>query len=259
VNSLQAALLGFIQGVTEFLPISSSGHLVLLQRLLGLDVAEGIAFDVLLHVATLIAVVAVFWRDILRLFSDRRGELGLLILGTIPAAIVGLLFKDMFEKMAENTVAVGLSLVFTGAVLLLTGWYMKNCSSEKNVDWRSALLIGLAQAAAIMPGISRSGMTIAVAIMCGVVLSGAVRFSFLLAIPVILGGAVLELRHLDTMVDKSGWLPMFVGFVAAVVFGLLALKIVAASVEKRKFPYFGYYCAPLGIIVVILTLGGGSA
>ncbi len=259
---MQAALLGLVQGVTEFLPISSSGHLILLQRLFGLEMSESIAFDVLLHAATLFAVPTFFWRDILNLFGTKRAELGMLALGTVPAVIAGGLIKGTglggnFEALAGNVFVVGTALVITGIVLWLAGVSMKKGRSEGSIGARNALLIGLAQAVAIVPGISRSGMTIAVAIMCGIVLADAVRFSFLLAIPVIAGGALVELRELGTMTHNSGWILLLVGFAVAFVFGVISLRVVAASVLKGKFQYFAFYCIPLGLIVLILSFAGG--
>ena len=258
MSTWQSALLGLIQGLTEFLPISSSGHLVLLQKLFGLDVSENIAFDVLLHVATLIAVVIVFRRDIMNLFGTRRMELWMLALGTVPAAIVGLAFREFFEALAENTAVVGAALVVTGIMLFLAGLYMKKGKSDGIITWKHALLIGLAQAAAIMPGLSRSGLTIAVAIMCGVVLAEAIRFSFLLAIPAIVGGAVYEMKDLGSMIHSVGWIPLIAGFVVALVFGIVSLKIVAAAVRKKTFPYFAFYCIPVGVLVIVLSFAGAG-
>ena len=254
MSTWQSALLGLIQGLTEFLPISSSGHLVLFQKWFGLDVSENIAFDVLLHVATLIAVVIVFRRDIADLFGRRRTELGLLALGTVPTVIVGVVLAGSLKAMAENTVVVGAALVATGITLFLAGLYMKKGKPDRTITWKHALAIGLAQAAAIMPGLSRSGLTIAVAIMCGVALSDAVRFSFLLAIPAIVGGAMYEMKDFSNMTHDTG--SMIVGFVVALVFGIVSLKIVAASVLKKKFPYFAFYCVPVGVLVIVLSLAG---
>lgn len=260
MSTAQAVLLGLVQGVTEFLPISSSGHLILLQRLFGLEMSEGIAFDVLLHVATLLAVPTLFWRDILNLFGTKREELRMLALGTVPAVIAGGLIKGTrlgsgFEALAGNVFVVGAALVVTGIVLWLAGVSMKKRGSGGGIGAREAVLIGIAQAVAIIPGISRSGTTIAVAIMCGIVLADAVRFSFLLAIPVIAGGALIELKELGAMTYNPG--PLIAGFITALVFGIISLRIVAFSVLKRKFPYFAVYCIPLGLIVIIISVVGG--
>lgn len=258
MTTWQSALLGLIQGLTEFLPISSSGHLVLLQKLFRLDVSENIAFDVLLHVATVLAVVIVFRRDIVNLFGTKRAQLPMLVLGTVPAAVVGVTLGESFKALAENTAVVGTALVVTGITLFLAGFYMKKGKSEEAITWRHALIIGLAQAAAMLPGLSRSGLTIAAAIMCGIVLADAVRFSFLLAVPAIAGGALYEMKELGDMTQDAGWAPLIAGFVIALVFGIVSLKVVAASVLKRKFSYFGFYCVPVGVIVIAISVLGGA-
>jgi undecaprenyl-diphosphatase len=258
LSLLEAALLGFVQGVTEFLPISSSGHLVLLQELFGREISESIAFSVLLHVATMLAVVVVFRRDILELFTGKRAVMAMLALGTVPAAVVGLTMENAFKELAGSTLAVGIALVATGVTLSLAGAYLKKREPEERITWQHALIIGLAQAVAIMPGVSRSGMTISVAIMCGVLLPEAVRFSFLLAVPVIAGGALLELKDLRTMGIDAGWLPLTVGFVLAFLVGIVSLKIVSASVKKRKFPYFAAYCIPVGLFVCAMSIFGAA-
>ncbi len=258
MSTLQSAILGFIQGVTEFLPISSSGHLVILNRLFGLGKSDNVAFIVLLHVATLLAVLVVFRRDIVDLFTSRRTELGMIVLGTVPTALVGFFLADNIKPLASSTLVVGAALMGTGAVVALAGLSMKSGLPKTVLTWKHALLIGAAQAAAMVPGLSRSGMTIAVAIMCGIALADAVRFSFLLAIPAIAGGALYELRDLGRMAQGGNAVPMAVGFILAFIFGVISLKLVAASVMKKKFPYFAFYCIPLGILVVALSLAGGN-
>jgi len=255
---LEAILLGFVQGVTEFLPISSSGHLLLLQELFGRETTESIAFSVLLHVATMLAVVVIFWRDILELLKTRRSELGMLVLGTMPTVAVGLTMVDRFKALAGSTLAVGTAFLVTGAALWASGVYLKRHEPGETITWQHALVIGLAQAVAIMPGISRSGMTISFAIMCGMMLPDAVRFSFLLAIPAIAGGALHELKDMHVMTVDTSWAVLLTGFAVAFVVGLGALKLVAVSVEKKKFPYFAMYCVPIGLLVIALSLLGGG-
>ncbi len=256
----QGLVLGAIQGVTEFLPISSSGHLMLLQNLFGMDVSESIAFGVLLHVATLLAIPTLFWREILDLFGKRRMELGMLALATVPAVIIGLIIKGTqygksFELLAGTVTAVGTALVFTGITLWLAGSSMKGKESSGNLTWRHALFIGVAQAVAIVPGVSRSGMTIAAAIICGVALVDAVRFSFLLAIPVIAGGAIVELKDIGALTLDTGWLPIVLGFTAAFVLGAASIRIVADAVLRERFRYFAFYCVPVGLLVILVAGG----
>jgi undecaprenyl-diphosphatase len=156
--------------------------------------------------------------------------------------------------LAENTVVVGAALVVTGTVLFLAGLYMKQGKSEGTVTWKCALIIGAAQAASITPGLSRSGLTIAAAILCGIALADAVRFSFLLAIPAIIGGALYELKDIGNMTHNST--SVIAGCVVALIFGIVSLKIVSASVLKKKFSYFAFYCVPVGMLVIVLSLTG---
>ncbi len=264
MSSLQALWLGILQGVTEFLPISSSGHLVLGKAILGIH-TTGVAYEVFVHFGTFLAIVTVFWGDVLhmlsavgcalkhpspRLWSRRYREdpsfqlTVLIVLATIPAAVVGLLFESAIEATFSKPILVSLSLLVTGTILLGTRWISPRNSRFGIVR---ALLIGVAQSFAILPGISRSGSTIAAAIYLGVDRSEAGRFSFLLAMPAILGAAVLE----GTKLFQAG-LPtqqaatLLVGTISAYISGTIALKWLLGVIRRGRLDRFAYYCYAVG-------------
>jgi len=248
---IEAIILGIIQGLTEFLPISSSGHLVLSQIILGIQI-PGNDFEVLLHVGTLCSILVVFNNDIKNIFftlssKETQRFILMLFVGTIPAVIIGIGFKDEIGKLFDNIIVVGFALLFTG-IILISSFYFKS-ETKKNTIIKSSL-IGIAQAVAIIPGISRSGMTISFALFLGLDARQASKFSFLLAIPVISGAAILmstELRDgfsIDIYIAISGLLTSF--FV-----GVIALKWLLAWLNTGKFHYFGIYCFLIGILTII--------
>ena len=248
---IEAITLGIIQGLTEFLPISSSGHLVLSQVILGIQI-PGNDFEVLLHIGTLCSILVVFNNDIKNiLFTLSSKETQKLILmifvGTIPAVIIGLGFKDLIEKLFDDIIVVGFALVFTGITLI--GSFYSKSGNKKNTIFK-ACLIGVAQAIAIIPGISRSGITISFALLLGLDTRQAAKFSFLLAIPVISGAGILmatDLRDgfsIDIYAAASGLITSF-------LVGMVALKWLLSWLEGGKFHYFGIYCFLIGIFIVI--------
>jgi undecaprenyl-diphosphatase len=253
---LESIILGVVQGLTEFLPVSSSGHLVLAQHLFG--VKEGaLLLDTLLHVASVLAVVYVFRRDIAELLQQAFGRKGMekksawryilwLIIGSVPAGIAGILFKDFFESLFSNTQAVGFSLLFTAALLFLTAARKKEGGT---ISLWQAVGIGLAQAVAILPGVSRSGSTIAIALLLGVARTEAGKFSFFLALPAIIGAAVLQLK--DCAFASVAWGPIFAGFLASCIVSILALKLLLWVIRGGKLYYFGFYCAVIGLLSII--------
>lgn len=258
IGWLQAIALGVLQGLTEFLPISSSGHLVLGQVALGLQEPQ-LLFDVLLHVGTLAAVLYFYGRDVWRILracllalagrredrpSARTG--GLIILGTIPAALVGLLLEDFIERAFGSPRAVSFALLATGALLYFTKSVPAGARGEDQVTWRDALLIGVFQAFAILPGISRSGSTIACALFLRIEREHAARFSFLLSIPAIGGAFVLKARHL-AQISSPDILPFLVGTIAAAGTGVLALAWLLRLVRGGNLRGFAYYCWAVGI------------
>ena len=269
MDTLSAVALGVLQGLTEFLPVSSSGHLVIGQHLLGWQ-EPNLFFDVCLHVGTFLAVALVFRQDILLLV---RGGLGwirhplhrgpqtdnearrifeLVLCGTVPTVIIGFAFKDLFERLFASVTAVGVSLLITGTLLWLT---RKTSSSWGSGPWdirfRDAALVGLAQGLAITPGISRSGTTIAVALFLGFHREWAGRFSFLLFVPAVLGAITLEVLHFRVIQDH--WGPVLWGTGVAAVTGYVALRFLLAVVRRGRFYVFAPYCWALGILCLVVT------
>lgn len=250
---LQAILLGVLQGLTEFLPVSSSGHLVLAGNLLGIgDDGRGITFELAVHCGTLLSVLIYFRRKIFDLMmapfhperiEDRR-LIFYLIIGTLPAVAAGLSLKDYFESAYESPLFTSLMLCVTGIILFLPNWLTVSCSELKP---RSALLMGIGQAVAILPGISRSGSTIVAGMLAGVKPARAAEFSFLLAVPAIAGAGVLQASEMS-QIDNSLIGQYIAGSIAAFALGLVAVYAVLTTVRKGKFQYFGYYCLAVGIL-----------
>lgn len=251
----QGAVLGLVQGLTEFLPVSSSGHLVVAQRVLGVA-RQGVVLEVALHVATLVAVLVVYRRriwDVLAGLSRKDGGswryAALLALATIPAALAGVLLGDWFEQAFDSLAVVGADFLVTGAIL----WSTRRPAARAVLgepSWRAAGGIGLAQAFAILPGISRSGSTVAAALWAGVRPTQAAEFSFLMSIPVIAGAAVLELPNLGSGTSGIGPGPLVVSFVSALVAGIAAIKLLVLLLERGAFHRFAPYCWVLGAATV---------
>lgn len=258
----QSSILGLLQGLTEFLPVSSSGHLVLGQRLLGLHQPE-LLFDIAVHVGTLAAVLAVFRNDLAAMVKGifqsgeqaRKGRrlIMLVVVGSIPTALIGLLFKDYFEALFGSTLAVGIALLVTGVILALTRLAPDKGRPLEKVGPISALAVGLAQSLAITPGISRSGTTISLALLIGVERSLAARYSFLLSIPAILGALLLQLMDVRGL-PAPDMTPLLVGGVIAALSGYLALKLLLKVVDSGRMHFFAPYCWALGLAAVLLSL-----
>ena len=246
-------LLGIIQGLTEFLPVSSSGHLVIFQALF--DLPQSIAFDVVVHLATALAVIVYFWRDIIQLFISARKMLWLLVIGTFFTGIIGLLFKDFFESLFSSVLAVGCFLILTGVIIMLAEKIGHGRRNIEKMNWKDAVLIGLAQGCAIAPGLSRSGATISAALGRDIDRKLAARFSFLLSIPAILGAGLLQSKT----IIKAGsigigiW-PLVVGFIAAFVSGLFAIKIFMRIIQRTSLRVFAYYCFIIGAAVLAFSM-----
>lgn len=252
----EGLLLGVVQGLTEFLPVSSSGHLVLAEAALGLP-SPGVVLEVVLHVATLLAVV---WVYRIRIWSLMRGAvggdraawlyIGLLALATVPAALIGLLLEETIERAFDSLIVVGVGLLITGGLLWSTTGVVDRTSRQRPAA-TGALAIGAAQALALMPGISRSGSTITAAVWLGVKPVQAAEFSFLMAIPAVAGAGVLQARHIATDLARMGTGPLFVGFVASLVCGILAITFLVALLERRAFHSFAPYCWLLGTATLL--------
>lgn len=259
---LAAVLLGIIQGLTEFLPVSSSGHLVLFQSFLPVT-GDHIAFDLALHIGTLLPVFVFYRRDLLGVARDavsgseppwqRKGvRLGAwVVLGSVPTAIIGLAFEDVFEQLFASPAPVAVAFAITGCVLFATRWARRGSTTELEMQWWQALLIGLAQGIAITPGISRSGSTIAAALFLGMDREYAARFSFLLSIPAIGGAFLLKARDLDLAGPALG--PIVVGFVAAALSGYLALVLLVRLVRTGDFSRFSYYLWAIAIVAGVVA------
>lgn len=253
-----AVLLGVLQGLTEFLPVSSSGHLALAQLLIPGFVQPGVLFDATLHVGTAGAVAWYERREIVRWLSTAGGRrfMGLLVLGTLATGVVAFPVKGTAEAAFTKPLWIGIALIITGIVVGLTRWLPGGTRDEKGTTWRQAVLIGLVQGIAVFPGLSRSGMTIAASLGAGLDRGWAARFSFLLGVPAILGVAVLEFageRHALVAAGAWYWLGCLVGAIAAGITGYFALKIVIRTLSSRVFHRFAWYCVPLGILVVIIS------
>ncbi len=259
MSLLDALILGAIQGLTEFLPVSSSGHLELAKVLLGSDALpkESLLLTVVLHGATALSTLIVFRKDVLALlkglFSFDGGEdfqFSLKIgLSMIPAGIIGLLFDDLLETLFDGQILfVGGMLVLTGLLLFLAD---RAKHTDKTVTYKSALLIGIAQAVAILPGISRSGATISTSVLLGIDKERAARFSFLMVVPLILGKMAKDIMDGSLLNDQTDFLGLSVGFISALIVGIFACKWMVALVRKSQLRYFGIYCILIGFVAMI--------
>jgi undecaprenyl-diphosphatase len=260
MSIIEAIILGIIQGLTEFLPVSSSGHLELGKAFLKVNLENDLLFSIIVHCATTLSTIVVFrkdiWHIIKELFKFQWNEAtqfaAKIVLSMIPVGLVGLLFKDTIETFFQGDIRlVGFMLCLTGVLLLLTHFIRKQEGGEITF-WR-ALVIGIAQAVAIMPGISRSGSTIATALLVGTDRSKAARFSFLMVIPPIIGATLLEVKDYLEEGTKAdmGLDVLSVGFLAAFLTGLFACKLMIELVKKGKLLYFAIYCFVVGLSAVL--------
>ena len=245
---LDTLILSILQGLTEFLPISSSGHLVIGQKLLDINL-PGNAFEVVLHIGTLLSVLTVFRVEIKTLFFNlndpsNRYYISAIAFGTIPALLFGLLLKDYISLIFDNIRFVSLSLVFTGIMLIASKFIIKR---NVKLTLSIAMVIGLAQAAAIIPGISRSGATICMGILLGLSASEAARFSFLLSIPVIIGAALLTAMNIETI--PFGLDVVLLGILFSYLVGWVSLKWLLNILNSGKLYWFGVYCLIIGLFV----------
>ena len=287
MSILEAIIMGLVQGLAEFLPISSSGHLAIFRQILHIEVETGLLFDVLLHFGTLVAIFAAFWKDVRALVyegfciigdffrnigiavanlfagKDKKREyvpmaatpyrrfVLLVIVSTIPTGILGILLQDVLETAAAGILVPGVLLLVTGVLLLVADHMPSGTVTEENASYPKALLLGIAQGAATLPGLSRSGTTIAAGLFCGFDRSFAVRYSFLMSIPAVLGAALLELRDFNPATVASSELAAYaVGTAVAAVIGYISIKTMLVIVRGTKFQYFSYYCFFVGAVAV---------
>lgn len=267
MNFIQAVVLGIVQGITEFAPISSSAHLVLVPNLMGWP-KPNISFDVMLHLGTLTAVICFFRSEISELFTvffdgfkkkaarqKQEYKLAwLIIIGTIPAVFMGLLFQDFFEGLFSNPLTVSLLLMVTGTFLWISEAASKKLKVLDDISLSDTLIIGLAQGCAIAPGISRSGATIAAGLFRGLNRDSAARFSFLLAIPIILGAVILKTGDFICLCGEQKSMPLLAGFLAAAVSGYFCIKYLLDYLKKGRLMVFAYYCWFVGLAFVLINI-----
>lgn len=284
---IESIILGLVQGLAEFLPISSSGHLAILEETLNIQNA-GIVYDVMLHIGTLLAVVVAFFPDIKKLVIETIGiiccvainigrffsNLGrprnnkkdylpivnssyrrfvlLIIVSTIPTAIIGVLLKNVVKAAAGSLLVVGICLIISGILLFVADRIVTGKKRVNKVKYSEAGFIGIIQGFATMPGISRSGATITAGLLCGFDRTFAVKYSFIMSIPAILGAMILEIKDFASMsVSSNELLYYFVGMIVAAVVGFIAIKVVLNIVKKKKYKYFAYYCLLIGLVAII--------
>lgn len=251
MTTFQAVILGLLQGLTEFLPVSSSGHLVLMQSLFGIT-EGGMTFDILAHFGTLVAVFIVYRRDIANLIRHPLQRMNfLIIVGAIPTAIIGFAFKDLFEQLFHSMLSVGISLLFTGFLLWIADLHRGGFKNERSTTFLDVIIIGICQGLAITPGVSRSGLTISSALIRGLDREMAAKYSFLLSIPVILGANLLEIKDIVTSgVVIDNYLPFIIGPLVAAVSGVFAIKFLLKLLKEGRLRIFSYYVWALGLIVI---------
>ncbi|MBQ1952623.1 MAG: undecaprenyl-diphosphate phosphatase [Alistipes sp.] len=257
MDTLQAILLGIVQGITEFLPVSSSGHLQIAKELLGVELENNITFDVTLHAATVLSTIVVLWQELWRLvkgcfsrrFTEEQAYVLKVILSMIPAGVVGVLFADQIEAFFSSLWFVGLMLLLTAALLSFA--YYAKPRQKSEISYRDAFIIGIAQAAATMPGLSRSGSTIATGLLLGNEKSSVAHFSFIMVIPVILGKMLLDILSGEMAAMAVPTETLVSGFLAAFISGALACKFMIEIVKRGKLIWFALYCAIVGLICLI--------
>ncbi len=284
---LKSMIMGLVQGITEFLPVSSSGHLEILGSLLHIDTDTGILFDVMLHIGTLLAVILAFREDIRRMFwealrmvrdlwynlttyihnklheSDERNYkkilhnnyrrlLAMLFVSTIPTAILGFVFRNLIRQMVKSLLMVGVGFWMTGVLLLVVDYWKSGDRIPKDMKAAHAVFIGICQGIGCFPGISRLGITMTAGLLCGFRKNFAVRYSFLLSIPTILGAMLLELGELGSVsITLEVGLSYVLGMIVAAVFGFLTIRYMLKIMQRKKFKFFAVYCFFIGVIAVV--------
>lgn len=275
MNVFHAILMGIVQGIAEFLPVSSSGHLAIFQNLLHIETDTGLLFDVLLHLGTLLAIFVVFWKDIWRLiveffgiiadffrrFSDPdlivlssgyRKFVLLIIVSTIPTAILGYVGRSFVEYASTTLLIPGIGLLITSFLLFICDRIGDGRKGIKKITYLNAFEIGMVQGVATMPGISRSGATIAACLMLGVKKETAVKYSFIMSIPAVLGAVVLEMKDaFGTKIPAGTLVSYIIGMVVAAIVGYFAIRFMIGVVRRKKYIYFSIYCLVVGIIAII--------
>jgi len=282
----KSIIMGIVQGIAEFLPISSDGHLAIMRHILHIQTDNSLLFDVLLHFGTLIAVFIVFWKDIAELIVEGFKIIGdslinigrfcnnlaskkkteykkvistpyrkfvmLIIVSTIPTGIIGVIFKNAIEVAGQTLLVPGLCLILSGLLLMIADRVKTGKKTEETATYQDATLIGVAQGLAILPGLSRSGSTITTSLLFGFDKNFAVKYSFIMSIPAILGAVILQLKDFSMdMVSQSDLLNYLVGTIVAAAVGYFAIKTMLIVVRGKKFKYFAYYCFTIGTFALI--------
>ena len=258
MTTLQAIILGLVQGLTEFLPVSSSGHLMLASEILNTDLsaADDLTFSLTLHAATVLSTIVVLWREVWRLlkgvfsrrFNEEQAYVLKIVISMIPIGIVGFCLMDYIEAAFSSVLVVGIMLLVTA--LLLTFAYKAKPRQKENISYRDAFIIGVAQAFAALPGLSRSGTTIATGLLLGNKKESIAQFSFLMVLPPILGNALLDILKGD-FGGSVEMLPLIAGFITAFVTGCLACKFMLEIVKRGKLIWFAAYCALAGAVAIV--------
>ncbi|MEG2365143.1 MAG: undecaprenyl-diphosphate phosphatase [Alistipes sp.] len=262
MDTLQAIILGIVQGITEFLPVSSSGHLQIAKALMGVELQDNITFDVALHAATVLSTIVVLWSEIWRLvkglftrkFNDEKAYILKIVLSMIPIGIVGLLLKDHLNDLLQSPailMVVGVMLLLTATLLAFA--YFAKPRQKESISYRDALIIGVAQSIAAMPGLSRSGTTIATGLLLGNKKAAVAQFSFLMVLAPIMGEALLDFVENGPSSEIAVG-PLAAGFLSAFVVGCLACKFMIEIVKRGKLIWFALYCALAGVISIISYL-----
>lgn len=267
MNWLQALILGIVQGLTEFLPVSSSGHLEIGHALLGTSGEENLTFAILVHVATVLSTLVILWREVAKLFQGtfstirwnaEKDYVAKILVSMIPVFVVGMFFKDQVEAFFGNgLLLVGVCLLITALLLALSEWLQrKRQGAGHEVTYKDAIIIGIAQACAVLPGLSRSGSTIATGLLCGVKKESVAQFSFLMVLIPILGEALLDTMKLlkGELTSDLGVVPAVVGFLAAFATGCFACRFMIEIVRRQRLIWFAIYCAIIGCFAIITTL-----
>lgn len=284
----EAIVMGLVQGLAEFLPVSSSGHLAIFKHILGIDLeaSGGLVFDVMLHFGTLMAIFVAFWKDIKKLVIEGFGILGgwfinagrffnnlfqkdkkeylpvinsayrkfvmLVIVSTIPTGIMGILFKDIIEKASATLLVPGLCLIVTAILLTIADYAAEGHKRPNQISYKEAGLVGIAQGFATLPGLSRSGTTIAACLKLGFDKNFAVKYSFIMSIPAVLGASILEFKDFNvTGLDPAVMVNYIVGTVVAALVGYICIKTMLIIVRGKKFKGFAYYCLVVGAVAII--------
>jgi len=256
MSILHAIILGIVQGITEFLPISSSGHLIVLQRVFGIE-EPLLTFDIAVHVGSLVAILIVFWSDVWAIIKNPLGKMtGLLIIGSLPAIILGFIFHQfgIIENNFRTGIWLAAAFTLTGVLLLFADRFVAGTKEERDITWYDALFVGVCQALAIPPGISRSGTTITGALTRGINRKAAAKFSFMLAIIAIAGGGLLEAISIargSESIAYTGALNIVIGMLASALVGYLSIKLLLKLIHACKLRYFSFYLWGLAALIFV--------